>query len=64
MKTEIIYLPKAVSDQANIKNIYLNFIPVQAKDFLHYSKRKSPDLKRIPTHALYMKMILIIVCLW
>jgi len=47
MKTKVIFLPEAISDQANIKNIYLNFIPAQARGFL-LLKKKIARLKAYP----------------
>jgi addiction module RelE/StbE family toxin len=48
MKTEVIYLPKAVSDQADIKNYLSQFYPGTNKRFFSLLKKKIARLKTYP----------------
>ncbi|MDR2599925.1 MAG: type II toxin-antitoxin system RelE/ParE family toxin [Oscillospiraceae bacterium] len=48
MRTEVIYLPKAISDQADIKTYLSQFYPGTAKRFFTLLKKKISRLKTHP----------------
>jgi len=48
MKTEVIYLPEAISDQANIKKYLSQFYPGTSQGFFSLLKKKIARLKTYP----------------